>query len=311
MLTSSTAFAQTTRSYPTKPVRIVVPFAAGGPTDYIARLVAEKLSMRLGQTFFVDNKLGAGGVVGAEAALRAPPDGYTLLVASSSYAVNPALMKMSFDAATDVQPVINMVVGSTVFAANANTPFNTLGELVTYAKANPNKLYYSTQGVGSITHVLTESFLSATQIKITHVPYKGIGPALTALASGEVQFLLPDFGAALPLATAGKIKILAVVGNKRLTQFPNVPTATEAGFPQMASAGSWQGMFAPKGTPLAIVDTLNREVNAILQSPEVVEQLAARYAVPVGGTPAEFSARVTADIQRFGDVVRTVGIKAE
>ncbi|MPS29884.1 MAG: tripartite tricarboxylate transporter substrate binding protein [Alcaligenaceae bacterium] len=308
---SCSALAQAPRAYPTKPVRIIVPFAAGGPTDYIARLVAEKLATALGQPFIVENRLGAGGVVGAEAALRSPPDGYTLLVASASYAVNPALMKMSFDAANDVQPVINMVVGSTVFAAHAGTPFNTLGEMVAYAKANPGKLNYATQGAGSITHVTTEAFLAATGITATHIPYKGIGPALTALASGEVQFVLPDYGAARALVTAGKVKILAVAGNRRLAELPNVPTAAEAGFPQTASSGSWQGMFAPKNTPPEVVDTLNREINRILRNKEVVEQLGARYAEPVGGTPDAFGAQVKADIARFGTVVRTVGIKAE
>lgn len=310
LLTTSSAFAQSAPAYPTKPVKIIVPFAPGGPTDYIARLVAEKLGARLGQSFYVENRLGAGGVVGADAALRSPPDGHTLLVASVSYAVNPALMKMTFDPVKDAEPVVNLVLGTTVFAANANAPFNTLPELIAYAKANPDKLSYSTQGVGSVTHVATEAFLADQKIQITHIPYKGIGPALTALAAGEVQLSLPDYGAAQALVTAGKVKVLAVAGNKRVSQLPNVPTAPETGI-KMVSSGSWQGMFAPKGTPKAIVDKLNQEINEILKSKDVVDTLTPRYAVPVGGTSAEFADQVKSDIQRYGDVVRSANIKAE
>ncbi len=310
LLAAPSAFAQGTPAYPTRPVKIIVPFAPGGPTDYIARLVAEKLGARLGQSFYVENRLGAGGVVGADAALRSPPDGYTLLVASVSYAVNPALMKMSFDPVKDAEPVVNLVLGTTVFAANANAPFNTLPEMVAYARANPDKLSYSTQGVGSVTHVATEAFLADQKIKITHIPYKGIGPALTALAAGEVEVSLPDYGAAQALVTAGKVKVLAVAGNKRVPQLPNVPTAPEAGI-KMVSSGSWQGMFAPKGTPKPIVDKLNQEINEILKSKDVADTLTARFAVPVGGASTEFAEQVKSDIQRYGDVVRSANIKAE
>lgn len=311
LLSAPAAFAQASAaSYPTKAVKIIVPFAPGGPTDHIARLMAEKLGARLGQSFYVENRLGAGGVVGADAALRSEPDGHTLLVASVSYAVNPALMKMTFDPIKDAEPVVNLMVGTTVFLANAKAPFNTLPEMIAYAKANPDKLSYGTQGVGSVTHVATEAFLADQKIKIAHIPYKGIGPALTALAAGEVDLSLPDLGASQALITAGKVKVLAIAGNKRVSQLPQIPAAPEVGI-KMASSGSWQGMFAPRGTPKAVVDKLNHEINEILKSKEVVDILTARFAVPVGGTSAEFAAQVKSDIQRYSEVVRSANIKAE
>ncbi|MFT0546088.1 Bug family tripartite tricarboxylate transporter substrate binding protein [Allopusillimonas ginsengisoli] len=297
--------------YPAKPVRIFVPFAPGGATDYIARVIAEKLSTRLGQTFVVENRPGAGGAIGAEAALRSPPDGYTLLIASASYTVNPAVIKLKFDPVEDAQPVVNLVVAPSVFLVSKETPVATLGELVAYAKANPDKLNYATQGTGSITHVTTEAFLASTSTKMVHVPYKGVGPALNALAANEVQVLFTDPGAAQGLAKAGKIKLLAVAGNRRLEQFPEVQTAAEAGLPQLSNYGSWQGMFAPKGTPVAIVDVLNKNVNAILSSPEMVGIIRARFALPVGGTSADFAARVKSDIQRYGDIARRIGIEPQ
>ncbi|GAA4338358.1 tripartite tricarboxylate transporter substrate binding protein BugE [Pigmentiphaga soli] len=310
---SGAALAQAPQpaAYPAQTVRIVVPFAPGGATDYIARLVAQRLTQRLGQSFVVENRAGAGGVVGAEAALRAPPDGGTILVASASYAVNPALMKLSFDPIRDARPVINMVFAPSVFTVTAGMPIKTLGELVAYAKANPGKLAYATQGMGSITHVSTESFLNTTGVRMIHVPYRGMGPALTAIAAGEVQVLISDPGAAQPVAATGKIRLLAVAGERRLEQFPDVPTVGEAGFPQLANYGSWQGMFVPRGTPQAIVETLNRQVNDILRSADVQQELGKRFATPLGGTPEEFAQRVSADIERYGALVRKMNIKAE
>ncbi|GAA5233907.1 Bug family tripartite tricarboxylate transporter substrate binding protein [Verticiella sediminum] len=298
-------------TYPDRAVKIIVPFAPGGATDYIARVIAEKLGARLGQPFVVENRAGAGGVVGTEAALRSPADGYTLLIASRSYTANPAIIKVKFDPVRDVVPIVNMVIAPSVFLVSKDTPANSLGELVAYAKGNPGKLFYASQGTGSITHISTEAFLASTGIKMEHVPYKGVGPALTALAAGEAQVLVTDPGASQPLVTAGKVKLLAVSGDQRLAQYPEVPTAVEQGFPQFGSYGSWQGLFAPAGTPAEAVDILNKTVNEILQTPEMSELLADRFAMPIGGSSADFAASVKADIRYYGDIARKLGIEAQ
>jgi tripartite-type tricarboxylate transporter receptor subunit TctC len=296
--------------YPSKPVRIVVPFAPGGATDFVARFLADRLTRRTGQTFIVDNRVGAGGVIGIQSVYTSPPDGYTLLVASGSYAVNPAVMKLPYDSVRDAAPVVNVTFGPVGFVVHPSIPATTLGELIAHLKANPGKLNYSCAGIGNVTHLAMEAFLADTGTSMTHAPYKGMAPALTGVASGEVQMALTDIGSAHGLISAGRIKMIAVGGDRRLTQFPNVPTTAESGYPKLV-AGVWQGMFAPAGTPAAVIDELNAHVNEILRDKEALEQLTARFQTPIGGTPAAFAATLKADIERFAEVARKANIKPE
>jgi len=296
--------------YPSKPVRIVVPFAPGGATDFVARFLADRLTRRTGQPFIVDNRVGAGGVIGIQSVYTSPPDGYTLLVASGSYAVNPAVMKLPYDSVRDAAPVANVTFGPIGFVVHPSLPVNTLGELIAHLKANPGKLNYGSAGMGNVTHLAMEAFLADTGTSMTHAPYKGMAPALTGLAGGEVQVVMTDIGSAQGLISAGRIKMIAVGGTKPLAQFPNVRTTTESGHPQLV-AGVWQGLFAPAGTPAAVIDELNAQINAILREKEAVDQLTARFQSPIGGTPAALGATLKADIERFGEVARKAGIKAE
>lgn len=304
------AQAQGAARYPTRPVRIVVPFATGGATDFVARFLADRLTRRTGQPFVVDNRVGAGGVIGIQSVLTAPPDGYTLLVASASYAVNPAIMKLPFDPIRDAEPVINVTFGPIGFVVHPSLPVNTLGELVAHARAHPDKLSYGSAGIGNTTHISMEAFLTDTGTRMVHAPYKGMAPALTDLAGGQVQVGMTDIGSAVPLLAAGKIRMIAMGGNQRLAQFPNVPTTAEAGYPKLL-AGAWQGMFAPHGTPAFVINELNMQINEILRDKEAVEQLTARFQTPIGGTAAAFGATVKADIEKFSEVARKANIKVD
>ena len=303
--------AAQTPAYPARPVKILVPFPPGGATDYVARYVAEKLTQRLGQSFIAENRTGAGGMLAADAAAKATPDGYTLFVSSASYTVLPSLMKLPYDPVRDLVPVINMVIAPIAVTVNADVPIKSMRELVAHAKANPDKLAYASNGVGSTVHVLTEAFMVNTQTKMVHIPYKGIGPAIADLVSGQVQVLFTDPGAVQQFVKAGRVRALAIGGKRRFESLlPGVPTADEAGYPGLPLA-SWQGMFAPRGTPPAVIAKLNAEVNAIFSDPAVVEHFASRLATPVGGSAAEFAETVKTDIESWGAIVRNAGIKAE
>jgi tripartite-type tricarboxylate transporter receptor subunit TctC len=310
LLAAAPAALHAQARYPSRAVHIVVPFAVGGATDFVARFLADRLTRRLGQPFVVENRVGAGGVIGIQSVLTAPPDGYTLLVASASYAVNPAIMKLPFDPVKDAEPVINATFGPIGFVVHPSLPVNTLGELVAYAKANPGKLNYGSAGIGNTTHLSMEAFLADTGTRMVHAPYKGMAPALLGLAGGEVQVGMTDIGSAVALVKAGRIRMIAMGGNHRLPQFPDVPTTSEAGYPQLL-AGAWQGMFAPRGTPPTVVAELNTAINEILHDKEATEQLSAHFQSPVGGTPAEFGATVKSDIEKFAEVARKANIKPE
>lgn len=309
-LTLGTTHAQTD-AYPAKPVKIIVPFAPGGATDYVARYVAEKLSQRLGKSFIVENRTGASGMLGADAVAKATPDGYSLFVSSASYAVLPSLMKLPYDPVRDLAPVINMVIAPIVVTVNAGVPIRSLDELVAYAKANPDKLAYASNGIGSTVHVLTEAFMANTRTRMVHIPYKGIGPAVADLVSGQVQVLFTDPGAVQQFVKAGRVRTLAIGGSRRFEHLlPGVPTASEAGYPGLPLA-SWQGMFAPRNTPQPVIARLNAEINAIFRDKDIVEHFASRFATPVGGSPEDFGSVVRADIDSWGAIVRNAGIKAE
>jgi tripartite-type tricarboxylate transporter receptor subunit TctC len=298
------------QQYPTKPVRIIVPFAPGGGSDFIGRFIAQKLSERLGQQFIVDNRPGAGGNLGAEQAVKSAPDGYTLLLIAGSYTVNPSLYKLSFDSANDISPIIQLSQGPFVVAVHPSVPVKSLKELIDMAKKQPDKLSYASAGQGSITHLASELFLDMAKIKIVHVPYKGTGPALNDAIAGNVQLIFGSVATSLQHIKSGRLRGLAVTTSKRISAAPELPTVAEAGVPGYEVI-LWHGLVGPKGMPRAIVDRLNSEAGQILKSKAMEELLAADGVTPAGGTPEQFQALIKSDIERWRKVVERAGIKIE
>ena len=299
--------AETAAQYPTKPVKIVVGFAPGGGSDFIARIVAQKLTQRLGQTVFVENRPGAGGNLGAEIALKSPGDGYTLFLAATSYTVNANLYKLPFDPIKDITPIVRLASGPFIVAANPKTDFKSLRDFVSLAKKEPGKLSYASAGSGSITHIASEYFMSTADIDVLHVPYKGTSPALTDTISGQVQIVFGTVASTLPHVKSGKLNALAVTTAKRLPALPDVPTVMESGYPTFDVA-VWHGLIGPKGIPADIVDKINQATRAALGTPEMAEQLASDGLTAAGDSPAEFGALIAAEVARWGNLVKTRNI---
>jgi tripartite-type tricarboxylate transporter receptor subunit TctC len=307
ILTAGLAPAQ---QYPTKPVRIIVPFAPGGGSDFIGRFIAQKLTERLGQQFIVDNRPGAGGNLGAELALKSPADGYTLLLIAGSYTVNPSLYKLPFDSGNDISPIIQLSQGPFVVAVHPSVPAKTLKEFMDLAKKQPDKFSYASAGQGSITHLASELFLDMAGLKIVHVPYKGTGPALNDSIAGNVQLIFGSVSTTIQHIKSGRLRGLAVTTSKRISAVPELPTVAEAGVPGY-DVILWHGLVGPKGIPKPIVDRLNSEAAQILKSKAMEELLAADGVTPAGGTPEQFQALIKSDIERWRKVVQRAGIKVE
>ena len=291
-------------SYPTKPVHIVVAFSAGGTTDILARSIGQQLSERLKQPFIVDNKPGGGGNIGTEFVVRSAPDGYTLIVDSvGPIAVNPTLYKgLSYDPLTDLVPIVQIANVPNVLVVHPSLGVKIVGEFIAYAKAHPGRLYYGSTGIGTSSHLSGFMLGKRADIEVTHVPYKG-ADALNDLLSGRVQFMFATIPSVIQHIEAGKLSALAVTSAKRSRSLPNVPTVIESGFPNF-EAGSWFGLFAPKGTPQAIVTRLNGTVNDILGAPPIQEQMIREGADPAGGTPAEFARFVQREYEKWKLIVR-------
>lgn len=298
-------------AYPTKPVKLLVAFAPGGATDFFGRMMAEKLHSRMGQPFVVENRVGAGGAVAAAATARAPADGYTLLVTNRSFTTTPVTTKVAYDAVKDFDPVGNMVTSYWCFASSKKSGLKTLSDMVSYARSNPGMLTYGSIGIGSQLQLETEDFFHKHNLKGVHVPYTGVGPAITALARGEIDILFTDPGAVTPMAVADRVNIMAVAGPKRLAPLPNAPTATEAGFPDLAGVGSWQAIFAPKGTPPAILDALNEQIAGVMSLPDVLATLPMRAMTADGGRRDRLGDMVQSDMVKWTQVAEQAGIKPE
>jgi tripartite-type tricarboxylate transporter receptor subunit TctC len=297
-------------AYPTRPVRLIVPFAPGG-SDVPARMLAAKLSDKLGQSFIVDNRPGASGVLGAQIASQAPPDGYTLLFATASHAVTAVyFQKLPFDPIRDFTPIAQ--VGAVPFSLSAHPSLgvSNLKEFVALAKSKPGQLNYSSPGTGSIGHLANILLAKQTGIQVTHVSYKGTGPAVTALISGEVQFSMPNLIGALPHLKSGKIRVIGVAAARRAPQAPDVPTFAEQGV-RGAESGTWYCVLAPRGTPQGIVDLLNREINAQLQSQALRDQFATVGVIPEIGTPQQLTAFIKSEIDKWGGVMKYAGMSKE
>ena len=309
VLALAASFAQS-QQYPTRPVRIIAPFAPGGGTDFIARLIAQKLTERLGQQVLVENKPGAGGNLGAEFAVKSAPDGYTLLLVAGSYTVNPSLYKLSFDPVNDITPIIQLSQGPFVVAVHPSVPANSLKELIELARRQPDKLSYASAGAGSITHLASELFLDMAKIKIVHIPYKGTGPALNDTIAGSTQLIFGSVSTTLQFIKSGRLRGLAVTTARRISALPELPTVAEAGVPGYEVV-LWHGLVAPKGVPRPIVDRLNREANQVLKAKEMEDLLATDGVAPAGGTPEQFRALIKADIERWRRVVKQANIKVD
>lgn len=306
-LTCATLGAQT---YPAKPVRIIVPFAPGGGTDIIARLVAQQLTVSLGNPAFVENKPGAGGLIGVEAGIKAAPDGYTLLIVSSSYAVNPALYKLDFDPVSDITAIIQISQGPQLLVANPQLGVNSLRDLIAMAKQRPGSITFASSGPGSITHVGMELICLTAGIKLTHIPYKGTGPALNDTIAGQTNVFLSAPSALLPHVKAGRLRALAVTSSRRAAVLPGVPTVEESGLPGFETT-LWHGLIGPKSLPPGIVERLHAAVSTLLTRKETIEHLHSDTAEPAGGTPDEFRDRIRSDIALWRKVVAESGIHAE
>jgi tripartite-type tricarboxylate transporter receptor subunit TctC len=301
------AFGQT---YPSKPVRIVVPFAPGGGSDFTGRLIAQKLSERIGTQFIVENKPGAGGNLGASEVVKAAPDGYTLLIISASYTVNPSVYKLAFDPVNDITPIIQISGGPYVVAVHPSVQANTLAEFVALAKKQPDKLAYGSSGNGSIMHVASEYFLDSAKIKVLHVPYKGTGPALQDTIGGQVQLVFGAIPATLPHVKSGRLRALAVTTAKRVAAAPDLPTVAESGYPGY-EVTNWHGMVGPKGLPKDVLERLNREINEIIKSEDMKKHMETEGLEPAGGSPARFGEILKSEGERWAKVVKQAGIKVE
>jgi tripartite-type tricarboxylate transporter receptor subunit TctC len=301
-------FAQGAANYPTKPVRLVVPFPAGGTTDILARAVAQKLSEAWGQQVIVDNRPGAGGNIGSDLVAKSKPDGYTLLMGTvGTHAINPSLYKnMPYDHVKDFVPVILVAGVPNVLVVNPSLPVHSVPELIAYAKANPGKLNFASSGNGTSIHLSGELFKAMTGVEMTHVPYKGSAPALTDLIGGQVQLMFDNLPSSLPFIKAGKLRALAVTSGARAAALPDRPTLAESGLPGF-EASSWFGVLAPTGTPRDIVAKLNGAIAGWLASPEAKEKLLAQGAIAAGGTPEDFARHIGAETSKWAKVVKASG----
>jgi tripartite-type tricarboxylate transporter receptor subunit TctC len=309
VLAATTVCAQT---YPAnRPIRVIVPLAAGGGSDIAARLIAPGLTERLGQAIVVDNRPAANGVVGTEQAARAAPDGHTLLLAVNTHAAFPWLYpKLPFDAMKGFVPVTQLVAAPLVATVNMSLPVTNLRDFIAYVRTNGANVNYGSSGTASPPHLAAELFKSMVRTDMTHVVYKGIAPAVIALLSNEVQVLFATVLVAQPHIRGGKLRALGISTLKRTESAPDWPTLSEAGLPGY-EAGIWYGVLVPAGTSPAIVDRLHKEITSVLQQPKVRAQIVAQGGEPIGNTPAEFGAVMRADYQSMGKLIREKGIKLE
>src|SRR5262245_12334053 len=298
------------QAYPTRPVRWIVGFAAGGTGDILMRLIGQSLSERLGQQFIIENRLGAANNIATEAVVNAPPDGYTLLLANPANAINATLYdKLAFNFVRDIAPVVGIMAVPQVVVVNPTLPVTTISELIAYAKANPGKLNMASGGNGSSVHVAGELFKMMAGINMVHVPYRGAGPALIDLIAGQVHVMFDNMPSSIEYIRSGQLRALAVTTTTRSGTLPNVPTAADI-VPGYEASG-WFGVGAPKNISPEIIDILNREINSVASAPMMKARLAQLGGTVIAGTPGEFGKLIADETERWGKVIRTAGIKPE
>jgi tripartite-type tricarboxylate transporter receptor subunit TctC len=307
---AAASLSTSAQDWPTKPVKIIVPFAPGGGSDFIARYIARRLTDELKQPFIVDNKPGAGGNIGTEQGVKSPPDGYTLTLIASSYTVNPSVYKLNFDPVKDITPIIQISQGPLIIVVNPALPAKNLKEFIALAKAKPDSINFASSGQGSIIHAATEMFNQQAGTKMTHVPYKGSGPALTDTIAGQTQVFFSSASTAMPQIQGGKLRAIGVTTAKRIPALPDVPTVKESGVPTY-DVTLWHGLIGPKGMPPAIVNKVNAAVAKALKMKESEEQLQNDGVAPAGGSPQQFGETIRKEIDLWKKVVADANIKAE
>ena len=297
------------QEFPTRSIRMVLPFPAGGGSDLVARIIAQKYSQQLGQQVIVDNRAGGGGTIGAEMAVRAAPDGYTVIMVSGSYGTNAALYSLPYDPVKDIQAIV--MIGDTGFVLSLHpaVPAKSVQELITYAKANPGKLNFASTGTGGITHLATELFNLLAATKMTHIPYKGTGPAIADLLGGQVQLIFGAMPATIPQVKAGKLRGLGVTTAKRIPALPDTPAIGE--IVKDYEAPLWYGMWGPKGLPKPVITRLNAEMVKILQSPQGKTALAERGLEAVGSTPQEYASQIRDEYNSYSRIAKAANIRVD
>ena len=307
-LASSSAWSQ---AYPARPVRVIVTFAPGGPTDVAARLIAQKLSESLGRQFYVENIAGASGNIGTAQAAKAAPDGYTLLITVNNLVINPPLFgNVTYDPYKDFDPVALAVSFSSAFAVHPSVPAKTVSELVNHIKANPGKLSFASPGLGTPSHLLGEQFKVTLGLDLVHVPYNGSGPAITATVAGHTPIGFASLSTAVPQAKDGKLRVLAVMSKNASPSLPEAPTIAAAGYPGLGG-DAWVGALFPARTPKDIITLINREIGRIITLPDVKERFATLGLDPVGGTPDDFAQQMRAEGEKWEKVIRAANIKVQ
>ena len=309
LFSASQALAQ---AYPVKPVRIIIPYPPGGGNDTLGRLFAAKLGERMGQPFVVENRPGAGTMIGTEAAAKSPPDGYTILLSSiATHALSPNLYtRVPYDPIKDFAPITLLGIAPTVLVVNQDLPAKSLAELIALAKAKPGALAYASGGNGTPPHINGEVFKAVAGVDLLHVAYKGGGPALTDLIAGRVHVMLDTAASAMPHVRGGKLRALALSAAKRSPEYPDLPTFAEAGLPQY-DTNAWYSMHAPAGTPQPVVRRLNSELVAILKDPDITARFKQLSTEPVGNSPEEFAAFVKSELEKYARVIKAAGIKLD
>ena len=300
-----------TQSYPARPVRVVVPFAPGGPTDIFARLIGQKLSEQLGKQFYIENVAGASGSIGTAQVARAAPDGHTILFNVSSFAINPIFFsKVPYDPFKDFEPVTLAATNDVVIVVHPSVPARTVGELVALIKAGPDKFAFASGGTGAITHLMGEQLKLSLGLDLVHVPYNGAGPAIAAVVAGHVPMAISSTPPASAHIGEGRLRAIAVTGETRSQSLPNVPTMAEAGYPE-TKGEQWVGVFAPAGTAKNIIAVLNREIAKAVASPDIKERLPVLGFAPVGSSPEELASLIRSDMDRWGKVIRAANLKTD
>jgi tripartite-type tricarboxylate transporter receptor subunit TctC len=311
LFAAAPALAQPADNYPSKPIHLILPFPPGGGTDILGRVIAERLTTQLGQPVVIENRGGAGGNVGAEAAAHSAPDGYTLVLVAPSLAISPSLYsKLNYDPVKDFAPITLVGTVPNVMVTNMSVPAKTLAEFIALAKSRPEGMNFGSGGNGTSNHLAGELFNLEAGVKLVHVPYKGVNLAMNDVMAGQVQLVVIGIPAALPFIKAGRLRALAVVAPKRLAAIPEVPTAAEAGLPNY-EVTTWYGVLAPAGTPKPIIARLNAEIVRVMHAPDLQERFAATGTEPRTSTPEEFADFIRQEMAKWGKVVRAAGLKAE
>ncbi|MGH8616311.1 MAG: Bug family tripartite tricarboxylate transporter substrate binding protein [Burkholderiales bacterium] len=312
-LPSLAVFAQSAKEtpYPNRPIRFVVPFPPGGTTEIQGRKLAEKLWQKLGQPLVIDNRAGANGSIGMRIVAQAPPDGYTIILANvGNWAVHPNLYKLDYDVLRDFAPIIHVATSPGVLAVNPGVAAKNVPEFIALLRQKPDQFTYGSNGIGGFSHLAGELFGSMTKTRLTHIPYKGAAPVLTDLIGGQIQATFNSVVPTLPHVKSGRVRALATTGAVRLELLPDLPTVAESGVPGY-EASTWSAMGAPAGTPPAVIARLNREIVAILQTPEMKDNARAEGSTINGGTPEQFRATLKAELAKYGKLIKEAGIKAD